>query len=154
MIRKLRSPLSDHVRIVFELPSCLWADRIYLVGDFNQWDQRATPMQQDRDGVWRAMIDLKWGAHAEFRYLIDGQWRTDYHADGQMHNEFGSENSVVYAQLDEEVYASTGATESKGNDVPEVTRNAVTVTKGQPLPGKTTPFQPRRRTAQPVRVAA
>ena len=29
MIRKYLSPYSGHVHIVFELPSCLWADRIY-----------------------------------------------------------------------------------------------------------------------------
>jgi hypothetical protein len=95
MIHKTQSPYPGHVRVVFELPSCLWADRIYLVGDFNQWDERATPMEQDRDGIWRAIVDLKAGTQSEFRYLIDGQWRTDYHADGSTQNGFGSENSVV-----------------------------------------------------------
>src|SRR5690606_3841621 len=102
MIYKSPSPLAGHVRITFELPSCLWADRILLVGDFNHWDSQATPMQQDRDGVWRAVIDLKRGEQAQFRYLIDGQWRTDYHADGSTQNTFGSENSIVYADLPEE----------------------------------------------------
>ncbi len=46
MIHKQPSLYPGHVRIVFELPSCLWADRIFLVGDFNQWDEKQTPMRQ------------------------------------------------------------------------------------------------------------
>ena len=103
MIYKTLSPLPGHVRVTFELPSCIWADRIYLVGDFNQWCEQATPMRQDRDGVWRATIDLKQGTQAEFRYLIDGQWRTDFHADGETTNTFGSQNSVARAELPEAV---------------------------------------------------
>lgn len=99
MIHKTRSPLPGHVRVVFELPSFVWADRIYLVGDFNGWNEQATPMQQDRDGVWRTVVDLRSGTEAEFRYLIDGQWRTDYHADGYSQNGFGTENSMVRAEL-------------------------------------------------------
>ena len=99
MIHKTQSPVPGHVRVIFELPSCIWADRIFLVGDFNQWDERTTPLRQDRDGVWRAIIDLANGSQCEFRYLIDGQWKTDYHADGSASNAYGSENSVVHAVL-------------------------------------------------------
>jgi hypothetical protein len=103
MIHKSPSPIPGRVRITFELPACVWADRIFLVGDFNQWDQKATPMGQDRDGVWRAVLDLEHGKQCEFRYLIDGQWRTDYHADGATGNGYGTENSVVRATLSGEV---------------------------------------------------
>lgn len=99
MIRKSLSPHSDHVRVTFELPSCIWADRIFLVGDFNRWSDCATPMQQARDGVWRATLDLPNGSRHEFRYLIDGQWKTDSHADGFVDNGLGSENSLVYAKF-------------------------------------------------------
>lgn len=99
MIYKIPSSIPGHVRIVFELPSCLWADRIFLVGDFNAWQETTTPMQQDRDGVWRATVDLPKGSTCQFRYLIDGQWKTDYHADGFAESGFGAENSVVHATL-------------------------------------------------------
>ncbi len=95
MIRKIASPLCEHVRVTFELPSCIWADRIFVAGDFNNWDFAATPMRQDRDGIWRAALDLPAGKRYEFRYLVDGKWHTDYHADGSRSNSFGSENSVV-----------------------------------------------------------
>lgn len=99
MIHKQPSSYPGHVRVIFELPSCLWADRIYLVGDFNQWNEQATPMHQGRDGVWRAMVDLPAGQQFQFRYLIDGQWKTDYHADGFAQSIYGADNSVVQATL-------------------------------------------------------
>jgi 1,4-alpha-glucan branching enzyme len=105
MIHKTPSPLHGHVRVVFELPSCVWADRIFLVGDFNGWDEHSTPMRQDRDGVWRTTLDLAYGEQCEFRYLIDGQWKTDYHADSFSSNGFGSENSIVQAILPDETWA-------------------------------------------------
>jgi hypothetical protein len=99
MIHKTQSPKPDHIRIVFELPSCIWADRIFLAGDFNDWSESSTPMRQERDGVWRASVDLPIGSRCQFRYLINGQWKTDYHADGFSTNEYGAENSVVDATL-------------------------------------------------------
>lgn len=108
MIHKQPSSYPGHVRIVFELPSCLWADRIYLIGDFNQWNEHATPMYQDRDGVWRATLDLPAGQQYQFRYMIDGQWRTDYHADGFAQGLYGADNSVVHSTLPLPVLEETG----------------------------------------------
>jgi 1,4-alpha-glucan branching enzyme len=101
MIRKSRSPLPSHVRVDFELPSCVWADRVFLTGDFNEWRQDDIPLVQDRSGVWRAVLDLPVGHEYQFRYLIDGQWRTDSHADGYSTNAYGSQNSVVVTNLPE-----------------------------------------------------
>lgn len=101
MIKKLQSPIPGHVRVVFELPSCLWADRVFLSGDFNSWRAEEIQLRQDRNGVWRTMLDLPVGRRYEFRYLIDGEWRTDFHADGQADNQYGSQNSLVIAELDE-----------------------------------------------------
>ncbi len=95
MIKKQLSPNHSRVRVTFELPSCLWADRIFVAGDFNDWSRTATPMHQGRDGAWQATLDLEIGRKYEFRYLIDGNWHTDYHADASRINAFGSENSVV-----------------------------------------------------------
>lgn len=99
MIRKTPSTRPGFVRVTFELPSCVWADRIYVAGTFNNWDERAIPMVQARDGVWRATIELEGGERYEFRYLIDGRWQTDYHTDGFTENIYGTHNSVVDLQV-------------------------------------------------------
>jgi hypothetical protein len=102
MIHKMPSPRSGHVRVVFELPACIWADRIFLVGDFNSWSKDMTPFIQGRDGIWRAAVDLVAGRSYQFRYLVDGAWQTDYHADGWIDNQYGSQNSIVNATLNTE----------------------------------------------------
>ncbi len=87
---------------MFELPACIWADRIFLVGDFNGWSTDVTPFVQSRDGVWRAAIELPAGRSYQFRYLVDGAWQTDYHGDGWVDNEYSSQNSIVNATLEED----------------------------------------------------
>ncbi len=95
MIHKQHSPTSGHVRVRFQLPSCIWADRIFLVGDFNNWDQKATPLRQERSGNWMVTLDLPEGQRFEFCYLIDGNWQTDYNADGFAANKQGIQYSLV-----------------------------------------------------------
>lgn len=99
MLNKSQSPIPGHVRVTFELPSCIWADKIYVTGDFNNWDERSTPMSQSRNGLWCVELDLLAGRRYEFRYIIDGHWQTDHHADGFTTNAYGEENSVVVAEL-------------------------------------------------------
>ena len=95
MIRKQHSPLPGHVRVTFELPSCVWADQVFVTGEFNSWNEHALPMKQSRDGVWRAEVELLEGRIYQFRYLIDGRWQTDHHADGFSGNSYGSQNSLI-----------------------------------------------------------
>lgn len=95
MIHKQPSPVPGCIRVNFELPSCIWADRIALVGDFNKWDQHATPLKQERDGIWRAVLDLAAGQRFAFCYLVDGNWQTDTNADGFVGSWPGQECSVV-----------------------------------------------------------
>lgn len=54
-------------------------------------------MIQERDGVWRVTVDLPVGTEYEFRYIVDGEWTTDYHADELSTNAYGSQNSPVKA---------------------------------------------------------
>ncbi len=82
MIQKIFSPLPSHTRVLFELPAAIWADRIFVVGDFWEGPHSRTPLTQERDGVWRARLDLPDGHPYHFRYWVDGAWHTDSHADG------------------------------------------------------------------------
>lgn len=86
---------------MFELPAGIWADRVFVSGDFNYWSKSGIPMSLNRGGIWQATVDLPVGTRHEYRYLIDGEWRTDYHADGYTTNVHGTENSIVHAELPE-----------------------------------------------------
>lgn len=94
MITKRLGP-EGTVRVTFALPAAIWADSICLVGDFNGWDERATPLRQTDSG-WMATVELEPGRSYQYRYLLDGEeWHNDWSADRYVPNAFGGDNSVV-----------------------------------------------------------
>jgi 1,4-alpha-glucan branching enzyme len=97
MIKREPASKQGFVRITFELPSNMWAERVNLVGEFNDWDTTATPMSRNRsDSNWKATLELELGKPYRFRYLIDGkEWLNDWHADDHVENPYGSYDSVV-----------------------------------------------------------
>jgi len=73
------------------------ATKIYVVGEFNEWNKTANPMKRRKNGSFVSTIDLSPGKEYQFRYLIDdSNWENDHQADKYVPNCFGdSENSVV-----------------------------------------------------------
>lgn len=73
------------------------AQKICLVGEFNQWDTEATPLRKLKNGSFTTDVELKRGRDYQFRYLIDGnRWENDANADGYVPTPFGdAENSVI-----------------------------------------------------------
>ena len=73
------------------------AKKLYLVGEFNQWDDKATPMKRLKSGDFTQTVEL--GIEQpeyEFRYLTDqGIWENDWEADHYIPNGIDGENSVV-----------------------------------------------------------
>lgn len=83
------------VRVTFAMPATVWADSIHVVGDFNNWDQRATPLRQSETG-WMTTLELDAGQSYQYRYLMNGDdWYNDWQADAYATNEYGGDNSVV-----------------------------------------------------------
>ena len=97
MIKREPASKQGFMRITFELPSNMWAERVNLVGEFNDWDTTATPMRRNRsDSNWKATLELELGKPYRFRYLIEGkEWLNDWHADDHVENPYGSYDSVV-----------------------------------------------------------
>ncbi len=89
-------PLS---KVTFRLPAeaAPAAKSVFLVGDFNAWDPKATPMSQLKSGDYKVTLDLEVGQEYAFRYFIDGQtWINDWEADKYAPTGIGTEeNSVV-----------------------------------------------------------
>jgi len=73
------------------------AQRINVVGDFNNWSITETPMKPLKSGEFSVTVDLKTSRGYEFRYILDGtQWENDWEADRYVPSSFaGCENSVV-----------------------------------------------------------
>jgi 1,4-alpha-glucan branching enzyme len=97
MINKKPSKKEGFVAVTFEISSTMWAERVNLVGDFNDWDTTATPMTRNRSNAnWKVTVDLKTDERHRFRYLLNGhEWLNDWHADDHIENPYGSYDSVV-----------------------------------------------------------
>jgi len=93
MITK-RPGRGGNVLVTFALPAAIWADTIYVVGDFNNWDLRATPMRLTENG-WVATLELEPGRTFQYRYLLNDEWHNDWNADGYERNPYGGDNSLV-----------------------------------------------------------
>ena len=71
------------------------ASTVALVGDFNDWDPRATPLKASADGVWSVVVPLASGRHS-YAFLVDGKsWVADAAAPRSAEDEFGTPASVV-----------------------------------------------------------
>jgi 1,4-alpha-glucan branching enzyme len=97
MLKKEPVQGDGRIRVTFTLPSTTNADRVSIVGEFNDWDATATVMSRRRaDEDWMATLELDGGRRYRFRYLLDGrQWFNDWHADDFEDNPYGSVDSVV-----------------------------------------------------------
>jgi 1,4-alpha-glucan branching enzyme len=69
------------------------AQKVYLAGNFNNWDARANLMKKDKKGTWKITVSLKPGRY-EYRFFKDGDWENDPACCDCVPNEFGSKNCV------------------------------------------------------------
>lgn len=86
-------PVHDTVvKFVFVAPQ---AARVSVVGDFNDWNETATPMVRSAGGgLWTITLPLSAGRHT-YAFVADGQWTADPSAPLAPDDGFGHANSVV-----------------------------------------------------------
>ncbi|TDB63984.1 isoamylase early set domain-containing protein [Arundinibacter roseus] len=87
-------------KVTFSVPAEAATDskEVALVGDFNEWNtNEATYLKKQKDGSYKAILELELGKEYQFRYLLDGQkWENDWAADKYVSAGVASEeNSVV-----------------------------------------------------------
>jgi 1,4-alpha-glucan branching enzyme len=86
-------------KVTFRLPRELahGARKVSLVGEFNNWNPKATPLEQLKSGEFKVTVDLEVGREYQYRYLLDGKvWQNDDDADSYCPSGIGrEENSVV-----------------------------------------------------------
>ncbi|MFW5803191.1 MAG: isoamylase early set domain-containing protein [Verrucomicrobiota bacterium] len=70
------------------------ATKVFLAGDFNDWDAAANRMQKVKDGSFRRKLPLKPGTY-QYKFVVDGEWQADPTAENHCKNGLGDCNSVV-----------------------------------------------------------
>jgi len=69
------------------------ASKVTLTGDFNAWNKSGVALKKDKSGVWSTDMSLKPGKY-QYKYIVDGQWKTDPANRATVRNTYGTENSV------------------------------------------------------------
>lgn len=73
------------------------ARSVSIVGSFNNWDPKATPMLAIGRGQWINKLELSPGIY-EYQYVVDGRWINDPHAVKSTPNPLGGRNSVLVVE--------------------------------------------------------
>ena len=74
------------------------ASQASVVGEFNGWDPKATPMKPQKDGSLSAVLEIPSGREYRFRYYFTDKhrWMNEPHADGYEYCPFAaSDNSLL-----------------------------------------------------------
>lgn len=96
MLTKRYLKSKNVTKVTFYTPTSLDAEEVYLVGDFNEWSETATPMEALKDGRFKVVLELQPNKEYQFRYLVNGsEWHNDWEADKYVPNPYSGDNSVI-----------------------------------------------------------
>ena len=71
------------------------AGQVTLVGDFNNWDARATPLEREPGStLWSVTVPIQRGRHV-YAFLVDSVWTIDKRAPVARDPDFGVTGSVI-----------------------------------------------------------
>lgn len=71
------------------------ARQVTLVGDFNNWDARATPLEREPGStLWSVTVPIQRGRHV-YAFLVDSIWTMDKRAPVARDPDFGVTGSVI-----------------------------------------------------------
>jgi 1,4-alpha-glucan branching enzyme len=70
------------------------AGTVYLVGDFNEWDDLKHPMKKREKGNWEKYLMLYPGTY-EYKFKVDENWQNDVENPLVCPNSFGTKNNFI-----------------------------------------------------------
>ncbi len=70
------------------------AEKVCVVGDFNNWDPEKHPMRKFKSGICKKKIQIKPGCY-EYLFLVDGEYCVDPENTNRKPNPYGTENCVL-----------------------------------------------------------
>lgn len=73
---------------------------VAVTGDFNTWHPSSHPMKRNGEGRWQKILMLPPGDY-EYKFVVDGQWRTDPLNTDQCPNCYGSLNNRLRVRAEQ-----------------------------------------------------
>jgi 1,4-alpha-glucan branching enzyme len=70
------------------------AKKVFIAGNFNDWNTSSKPMKKAKDGTWRIKLKLTPGKY-EYKYIVDEAWAFDESCSELVPNSFGTDNCVI-----------------------------------------------------------
>src|SRR5690625_4401944 len=97
MIEKKINTKGTSPRVKLELPGDAATEHVYVVGDFNDWQEDSSSMKYVRSRkVWSTTIKLDTDRTDQFAYLPDAEdWLHDNEAHATAQNPYFGVNSVI-----------------------------------------------------------
>jgi 1,4-alpha-glucan branching enzyme len=96
MVTKRYLKSKNITKVTFYTSAELEAETVFLVGDFNDWSEEATPMEKLKDGRFKVVLELEPDTEYQFRYLVNGvEWHNDWDAEKYVPNPYSGDNSVI-----------------------------------------------------------
>lgn len=87
---------SEQIKITFVIPHNPDQPRVWVVGDFNSWDPKATLLVKRSNNTRSASVIVDADNSYAFRYYTaEGDWFNDEAADAYETNEHGTHNCIV-----------------------------------------------------------
>ncbi|WP_440098264.1 isoamylase early set domain-containing protein [Streptosporangium sp. H16] len=124
MIKRGKPTKNGQVKLTFSITESPTVGGVSLVGDFNDWDPYAHPMQRRDDGTYQVSLMVPARQPIRFRYLADGGvWFDD--ADADHHDEHGGR--INPADVQEAPEAPSAARGTVGKPMRQ------TLSAGQPV---------------------
>ncbi len=82
-------------KVTFTVPA-EEAQKVAVVGDFNDWNPKGSLLKKLKNGTFKGTFELPKEQAYEFKYLVDGTYVNEAEADRYQWNDFaGAENAVV-----------------------------------------------------------
>lgn len=70
------------------------AREVFLVGTFNNWNLRETPLRRESLGDWSVELELSPGEY-RYRFHVDGEWKDDPTVSTKAPNPYGGYDMVI-----------------------------------------------------------
>lgn len=72
------------------------AGKVFVVGDFNDWNPKKGSLRKLKNGTFKGTMDLPKEQSFEFKYIVDDTYVNELEADGLKWNDYaGAENSLL-----------------------------------------------------------